>query len=205
MFENEINNKERQILLAAEVEFMEKGFDGARTTSIAKAAGVTHAMLHYYFRTKEQLFEKIIKSKMEPAAIMILSALGNRDLPLEERIKDGISAHFDFLMENPSLPKFILNTVFLNENLAEIFESMMLKMLRKELDYIQNEIDERVKKKEVRYVNSQQLFISIVSLNVFSFIALPIVKSIYGSDFNESFFSQRKDENIELIMRRLKP
>ena len=51
---------ESEILKAAEQEFMLKGFDGAKTTSIAHAAGVTHAMLHYYFRTKEQLFERIL-------------------------------------------------------------------------------------------------------------------------------------------------
>ena len=58
MDNKEKQNKEQQILAAAEQEFLTKGFDGARTTTIAKAAGVTHAMLHYYFRTKEQLFER---------------------------------------------------------------------------------------------------------------------------------------------------
>ena len=55
-----MRNKEQAILEAAEREFIAKGFAGARTTSIAEAAGVTHAMLHYYFRTKEQLFERIL-------------------------------------------------------------------------------------------------------------------------------------------------
>ena len=61
MSEQIIQNKEQQILEAAEREFLEKGYDGARTTSIAKAADVTHAMLHYYFRTKKHLFERIIQ------------------------------------------------------------------------------------------------------------------------------------------------
>lgn len=56
---------ESRILAAAEGEFLDKGFDGARTTTIAARAGVTHAMLHYYFRTKGQLFERIISSKIE--------------------------------------------------------------------------------------------------------------------------------------------
>ena len=59
-----MQSKEQQILEAAEKEFLEKGYNGARTTSIAKAADVTHAMLHYYFRTKEQLFERFIDKKM---------------------------------------------------------------------------------------------------------------------------------------------
>lgn len=56
-------NKEQAILKAAEREFLTKGYAGARTTSIAEAAGVTHAMLHYYFRTKEHIFERILDEK----------------------------------------------------------------------------------------------------------------------------------------------
>ena len=55
---------ETRILQAAEKEFLEKGYAGARTVSIAEAAGVTHAMLHYYYRTKDNLFEKIVSDKM---------------------------------------------------------------------------------------------------------------------------------------------
>ena len=51
---------ESRILQAAEEEFLLKGLEGARTTAIAERAGVTHAMLHYYFRTKNMLFERII-------------------------------------------------------------------------------------------------------------------------------------------------
>ena len=50
------NDTEVRILQAAEKEFLEKGYAGAKTTDIAAAAGVTHAMLHYYFRTKDKLF-----------------------------------------------------------------------------------------------------------------------------------------------------
>ncbi|MBQ2779515.1 MAG: helix-turn-helix transcriptional regulator, partial [Bacteroidaceae bacterium] len=50
MDNQEKQSKEQQILAAAEQEFLTRGYDGARTTSIAQAAGVTHAMLHYYFR-----------------------------------------------------------------------------------------------------------------------------------------------------------
>ena len=59
------NNSQDRILKAAEEEFLMKGFAGARTTEIAKQAGVTHAMLHYYFNTKEQLFEQVMNEKMQ--------------------------------------------------------------------------------------------------------------------------------------------
>ena len=64
MMTEQTQNKEQAILEAAEREFLAKGFDGARTISIARAAGVTHAMLHYYFRTKENIFERILDEKM---------------------------------------------------------------------------------------------------------------------------------------------
>ncbi len=57
------NDTEERILKAAETEFFTKGFDGARTTSIAERAGVTHAMLHYYFRSKALLFERVVNQR----------------------------------------------------------------------------------------------------------------------------------------------
>lgn len=57
------SHTENRILKAAEAEFLAKGYAGARTTAIAEAAGVTHAMLHYYFRTKDKLFERILNEK----------------------------------------------------------------------------------------------------------------------------------------------
>ena len=104
--------REQAILEAAEREFLKKGFDGARTTSIAATAGVTHAMLHYYFRTKEQLFERILDEKMRMMGQSVLAAFGDARLPLIERLRNGIERHFDFIAANPDLPRFIVNEVF---------------------------------------------------------------------------------------------
>ena len=93
-------SKEKAILEAAEREFLTKGFAGARTVSIAEAAGVTHAMLHYYFRTKEHLFERILDDKMRIMGESVLSAFGRPGLPLEERIRGGVEQHFDFIADN---------------------------------------------------------------------------------------------------------
>ena len=64
----ETSNTEQSILKAAEKEFLKKGFSGSKTTEIAKEAGVTHAMLHYYFRTKENLFNKVFEEKARQLA-----------------------------------------------------------------------------------------------------------------------------------------
>ena len=80
--QNQSQDTETRILRAAEKEFFSKGYAGARTASIAEAAGVTHAMLHYYFRTKDKLFERIVSEKINILADIILSAIGDGNLPL---------------------------------------------------------------------------------------------------------------------------
>ena len=128
-----MRNKEQEILEAAEREFIAKGFAGARTTSIAEAAGVTHAMLHYYFRTKEQLFERILDEKTRLMSQSVLTAFGQPDLPLQERIRDGVESHFDFIAANPDLPRFIVNEVF---SRPERYEAMRRRIRQAVLYYI---------------------------------------------------------------------
>ena len=75
----ETGNREQAILRAAEREFLARGYDGAKTTAIAEAAGVTHALLHYYFRTKEKLYERVVEnaiSQLENSLVESFSASG---------------------------------------------------------------------------------------------------------------------------------
>ena len=137
-----MRNKEQAILEAAEREFIAKGFAGARTTSIAEAAGVTHAMLHYYFRTKEQLFERILDEKMRLMGESVLAAFGQPGLPLAERLRDGIERHFDFIMANPDMPRFIVNEVFSRPERYETMQARIREIagvlmcdIQRELDY----------------------------------------------------------------------
>ena len=99
---------ETLILEAAEREFLAKGFAGARTTAIAEDAGVTHAMLHYYFRSKQNLFDRIVESKIELLDRLVFSAFDDDSFPLAERLSRGIAAHFDFIADNPGLPAFMI-------------------------------------------------------------------------------------------------
>ena len=80
----ETSNTEQSILKAAEKEFLKKGFSGSKTTEIAKEAGVTHAMLHYYFRTKENLFNKVFEEKAKQLADTFLSRVDESLLFLEK-------------------------------------------------------------------------------------------------------------------------
>lgn len=204
MDEKITQSKEHQILAAAEKEFVDKGFDGARTTSIAKAAGVTHAMLHYYFRTKEHLFDRVIEKKTNEIIPLLTYLFGNERLPLIERIKEAISVHFDFVIANPDLPKFLLNEVFPHKDRYDVFKSKMYSVLPV-FNKLQKEVDEAALRGEVEQFNVILLFQSILSLNIFTSIMSQFVENIFseGIEGYESLYAARKAENIEMIMRRI--
>lgn len=203
---NHTQDTEERILHAAEKEFFEKGYAGARTASIAEAAGVTHAMLHYYFRTKDNLFGRIVAEKINKLGDIILSAFGDGNLPLEERIRQGVERHFDFIAANRELPRFIVNEVLARTKQTGIMKDNALRIVNKLLDNLQQDIDEHAAKGLCRRVNAQMLLIDIVSLNVFPFMAAPIVKSAIGSYYDnyDSFLELRKKENVETILKKLK-
>ncbi len=206
MEENIIQSKEIQILESAEEEFFTKGYNGARTTSIAERAGVTHAMLHYYYRTKEQLFERILDKNMSHIATIMVAAISKTDLPFLERLKESITSHFDFVATNPLLPRFILNEIILQPERYEMMKNKLVTYSKEMFLNVQSEIDSLSHKGEIEWIDAKLLFMSIVSLNVFPFIVYPFAEVIMGNTMadKEIFIQQRKAENIETIMRRLK-
>ena len=205
MSEQVAQSKEQQILEAAEREFLKKGYDGARTTSIAKAAGVTHAMLHYYFRTKEQLFERFIDKKMSEVVPLLTHLFGNSDLPLVERIEKTISVHFDFVATNPDLPRFLINEILPYKERCDLFYSKVANFLYF-FNNLQREVNEAAARGEVEQFNVLLLFQSILSLNIFPSLMANMIENLLSDNRQsiEMLLAQRKTENIELIMRRIK-
>ena len=199
-------NKEQAILQAAEHEFLTKGFDGARTTSIAQAAGVTHAMLHYYFRTKEHIFNRILDEKMRLMGQSILTSFGQSGLPLQERLSDAIGRHFDFIAANPDLPRFVVNEIVSRPERYDTMRVRIRKIADPLMRDLQQELDESAEQGLTEPIDARMLLLDIISLNVFSFIAYPVLEPILGdlTADRDRFFALRKAENIEIILRRLR-
>ena len=199
-----MQNTEQQILRAAELEFLSKGYNGARTTSIAKAAGVTHAMLHYYFRTKELLFERIIDKKMTEITPLITYLIGNESLPLVDRIREAVSVHFDFIMANPDLPKFLMNEVIPYHDRSVMLISKV-KDVFNIFEKLQHEVNEASSRGEIEHFNVPILFQSILAMNIFPSLMSEFIPQILTDDklTQERYMALRKAENIEIIMRRI--
>ncbi|MDR1524147.1 MAG: TetR/AcrR family transcriptional regulator [Tannerella sp.] len=199
-------SKEQAILEAAEHEFMEKGFEAAKTTNIASLAGVTHAMLHYYYRTKENLFDMIFEKKTRLLEESLFSAFDRPDLPFCEKIRNGIEAHFDFLRANPTLPRFVVNELISKPMRLALVEDKIKNIAGHVLAKLSEGIEREVAQGTIHPVDPLTLLIDMASMNVFVFAVLPFLRTFavepYGSE--EAFLEARKKENVEIIMRRLK-
>lgn len=201
------NDTETLILRAAEREFLAKGFSGARTTSIAEAAGVTHAMLHYYFRTKEKLFERIISEKIMILKDALLDSIGDMDAPLTEILRNIISKHLAFVAANPDIPRFLVGEIFSNpERLATYFDSI-IRVAPSFIRKLQDKIDREAAHGLCRKVDAEMLMLDIVSLNVFAYMASPVVNAALGNCMAdaETFLEVRKKENYDTIIRKITP
>lgn len=197
---------EQAILQAAEKEFMEKGLEGARTVKIARNAGVTHSMLHYYFRTKEQLFDKIMQGKFQLIVESVLKILGDESLPLLERVRSGMANHFDFLVENPELPRFMINQVLNNPEVYAAFQAEMGRNGKEIVSSLQSALDKAAEQGEIERMDARSLAMDILALNLFSLMAFPMVPHVLGCPEagREEFLRTRKEENIDTIIKRLR-
>lgn len=199
------DNTEQLILKAAEEEFLEKGFVLAKTTEIARRAGVTHAMLHYYYRTKENLFEQVFRQKVQLVAKSLDTAF-DEQLPFAQQLETLIQVHFEFIQANQRLPFFILNEIYLDEKRRKICIPILLPVLRRVLANLTKALDAAAERGEIRQVNPSNLLMSIFSLNVMAGIGQPVMQAILGLDREEmvQFMAHRKEEIFETIWSRLR-
>ncbi|MCH5347042.1 MAG: TetR/AcrR family transcriptional regulator [Muribaculaceae bacterium] len=197
---------EQKIIEAAQAEFMTKGYDGARTTVIAAKAGVTHAMFHYYFRTKEKIFEKIISQKMELLTSLIKESIASTNLPLEEKLRHIIDRHIDFIADNPELPGFLMREVFGNSERLNLVRSKIENVAPLLIANLQSELDNGYQEGRYRKIDARMLLIDIISLNVFAFMAAPLVNVVLSGfmDDKKTFSEHRKNENFDTIIRKIK-
>lgn len=194
-------SREQLILEAATREFSLKGFDGARTTEIARQAGVTHAMLHYYFRTKEQLFEQIMMKVFEQLLELMLSTLKQPGKSLRERIAAGVVAHFDFVRCHRELPLFVINAINREpERLGELREKLSAYFLA-HLMPMQAEIDAAVERGEMNRVSIISLMVTMVSLNIGPFVARPMIESLLPIGDFEAMLDSRREENVNIMLK----
>mgnify|MGYP001536092651 FL=1 len=135
----------------------------------------------------------------------VLSAFGEPGLPLAERLRNGIGRHFDFVAENPDLPRFIVNEVFARPERYELMRRRIGPLAGNLMREMQQELDAAAACGQAEPIDARMLLLDIISLNVFPFLAYPLIEPVLGDLTADRalFFARRRDEHVEVILRRL--
>lgn len=198
------DNKEQEILLAAEKLFAEKGFKGATTSLIAAGAGVTHAMLHYYFRTKEQIFLKVCDSYMEEVRSELRPIMEPAvyDVKL---IKTVTEICFDFFSSHSGQMSLFLEVAKERPELLEEYVAELGRYMGGALTAHQERTESAVREGKINDISFSDLLLDIVSVCASPFFFEPVVDNIMKMDAarKKEFLESRKREAVELIANRI--
>jgi len=197
-----IDSTQERILAAAKKVFLEQGMAGARMQDIADRAGINKALLHYYFRNKDKLFETIFKEVSSQFFPKIADVIES-DIPLFGKIERFCSEYIDMLQKNSFMPLFVLNEV---SKQPQRFKERFWKNMAPVLAKFVGEIESEMKKKKIKKMSARQLFLNMVSLCIFPFIAKPLWMVSSGMDeaHFKQFMEERKKEVPKFIIESIK-
>lgn len=197
---------EQKIIKAATDVFLQKGKEGARMQEIAGRAGINKALLHYYFRSKEKLYNQVFTKEVSQVFEDFFESIR-----LEKRMEDFLHTfvfnYIDHILKHPQVVRFMLWELESGaENLREIFRGIYTsRQERTPLTIIQR-IETAIQDGEIRPLDSLQLLISIIGVCVYAFVAKPLLEALFpGVNVTDPAFAEiRKKEVFNLIWNGIK-
>ncbi len=199
---------EQRILEAAKQLFFEHGFAGTSTTDIARLAGCNQALVHYYYRTKENLFRRIFVAQTRSVLDAIKQSFAE-NMPFEALLRHCVSFYFDFLTENPNVPYFILNELINNpERRAFIRDNFLHDPAYYEVyTQLEQRVEEEIAAGRIVRTTPQDIVLNMISLTAFSFISKPLYQDLLNCSEADcaAYLSHRRDEVIRVLLSSLKP
>jgi AcrR family transcriptional regulator len=193
---------EEKILAAAKKVFVEKGLDGARIQEIADEAGMSKASLHYYYRSKQHLFDGIYMQVFSDVLPRIFGIFMS-DLPLREIIRNFFEMHIEFLKQNPSVSMFVMKEI---NRVPHLLKKILTEKGVDILGVVNAKVQEAVDRGEIRPIRGEELILNMVSLSIFQFAGAPIFKTI-GKISDEDFdklIEERKKTLAEFVINAIK-
>lgn len=189
---------EKKILEAAKKVFQEQGFSGARMQEIADRADINKSMLHYYFRSKDKLFQKVFQASMRQFFPKVFKIL-NSDLALVPKIERLVEAYYTMFQQHPHLPRFIIHEMNQHpDRFKQFINHVGIEIPEKFVKQIQDEVDTG----SIKEIEPREFIINTIGLCVFPVIARPMVETVFKMDEEEyqQFLQKRKKELPKFIL-----
>ncbi len=175
---------------AARKVFIKKGYAATRTRDIAEEAGINLALLNYYFRSKERLFQEVMSEKFQQLFSVIQPVINNEDLSLEEKVEILVENYIDLLLENQDLPLFVLSEIRVHPERFK--QAVQVQKILKGSSLIRQVREKRPDIDPIHFV------VSLLGMVIFPFVAKPI---LFASD---SVFNEMMQERKRLVAQWIK-
>lgn len=189
-------NSRAALLAAAERLFAQRGIAGARTQEIAAAARVNKALLHYYFDTKEKLYQAVLENLFQQLIATARPALVRTSSPRDSLLR-FVDAYFEFLKTHPNYPFLIQREVMSRSPfLRTIVERYFGPLHRRLAEVLRRGIRRHV----FRPVDVPNTVITLTGITIFYFAAAPVLGHLLGTDpFRETALAARKNAVLDFV------
>lgn len=183
---------EEKIMQAAKKLFTQKGFAATRTRDIAEEAGINLALLNYYFRSKEKLFNIVMVGNFRQFIKGISVNLLDETTSMDEKIKRLVTAYIDFLSVNPDLPIFIINEIRGNP-------SKIAQQIKEEITPLRSllfrQLQEAASQGKIPPIDPFHFVANLIGLTVFPFIGRPLLQRVTNTDDQQfqAYMQERKE------------
>ncbi len=196
-------NTEQKIFDAATELFLEKGVDRTSVRDIANKAGINLALMNYYFRSKENLFDTIFSSLVKKNSEDLIRIL-NSDLELYDKIRQYVHVYIDMLSDNPLLVSFVM--AILHRSRERITEMKAITSLYS-TEAFTKQIIEEGKKGSIRRTDPTQLFVDMLSLIAFPFAIKTLIrdKNSFSEEEFQAFIEERKRRVPKMLIDSMRP
>ena len=194
---------EEKIRHAARKVFTSKGFAAARMQQIADEAEINKGLLHYYYRSKKKLFQAIFDEAFTRFSSDI-NQVFSADIPLFEKIEQFVDRYISMVIANPELPGFIINE--LNQKGEAFIQEILSRQTRPNPMPLITQIQAEAEAGRIRPINPAELFLNILSLCLFPFLARPMFQGMTGinNETYEEMMRQRKQEVAKFVIDAIK-
>lgn len=199
---NETDTTEQQIFEAAKSVFQREGYAGARMQAIADEAEINKSMLHYYYRSKDQLFQAVFQDSVRQFFPIIREVL-EADLGIVPKVERLVETYHRIFRENPHLPRFVIHEM--NQH-PERFRTFMEGRVAGVPDPFIRQVEAEAREGGLDSVRPREFLVNIISLCVFPFVARNMIEIVFGMEGEEfdRFVEQRRKHLSTSILNTLK-
>ena len=165
---------------------------------------MTHAMLHYYFRTKEQIFQKVLGNYIRQMHEDFKSVMSQGE-DAAATVRDVALNNFDFMEKHQGQINVLLDVARNQPQILEPYKDGFMNMMSSAVERHQKRADQAAERGEIAKVNILELVGEIVMSNYATFTLLPLVKEMGGLDEAgvRAYLESRKRTLIETIDSKL--